>query len=112
MKIDDQFQLYDLEVSLDRVDGKLLTQMDIGDTFRVEGENLIFPAGGKFSMYALASIIPLLPAKQRMTHENDWMTTDDEIRGPDANCDAIFKIKRVGMRSFKHSETSGNKLNQ
>ena len=28
-------------------------------------------------------LLPLLPAKQRDTHPNDWMTTDMEVACPD-----------------------------
>jgi len=78
----------------------------VGDNFEVSGEDLIFPAGQSFSMYALAAILPLLPAKQRMTHDNDWMTTDAEIACPDPNCGARLRILRTGKRTFRHSETT------
>ena len=54
-----------------------------GDWFAVEGENLRFPDGQAFSLYALAALLPLLPAKQRVTDDNDWMTTDTDIACPD-----------------------------
>lgn len=107
--MNDQFELYNLRVELThlRPGYDLVTQQKIGDYFEVVGENLIFPKGMNFSMYSLAAIIPLLPAKQRITHKNDWMTTDCEINSPDANCGAIYTITRVGKQTFKHSETSG-----
>ena len=40
---------------------------------------LILPPGQGFSLYSLAALLPLLPAKQRVTHPNDWMTTDSEL---------------------------------
>lgn len=79
----------------------------IGDYFEVRGENIYNPAGQAFSMYALSALIPLLPAKQRDTHPNDWMTTDTEVACPDPHCGAIFRITRMGKRTFRHSETSG-----
>ena len=53
--------------------------------------------------------MPLLPAKQRRTDENDWMTTDNEIACLDPNCGSRFRISRVGERTFRHSETTAVK---
>ncbi len=54
----------------------------IGDYFELCGENLTLPPGQSFPIYALAALLPLLPAKQRQTHANDWMTTDSDIACP------------------------------
>ncbi len=106
-KVDDEFWLYDLEVETVTTDRPMVCSHRAGEHFRVEGENLVFSAGQRFSLYALAALLPLLPAKQRPTAENDWMSTDDEVACPDANCGARFRISRTGKRSFRHSETSG-----
>jgi hypothetical protein len=58
-------------------------------------------------MYALAALLPLLPAKQRPTSPNDWMSTDAEIACPDPNCGGRFRVTRTGKRTFRHSETTG-----
>jgi len=73
----------------------------------VEGENLVFPDTDRFPMFPLAAILPLLPAKQRVTDENDWMTTDAEIACPDPHCGGRFRITRLGRRRFTHAETTG-----
>ena len=109
--IKDNFTLYDLRVELVEIRGKVMSyNAKIGDYFEVRGENIYLPAGQGFSYYNLSAIIPLLSAKQRMNHVNDWMESDDLIAAPDANCGAIFKITRIGKREFRHSETSGNEL--
>lgn len=77
-----------------------------GEAFRVIGENLIFDNNNSFSMYALSTLLPLLPAKQRKTHKNDWMTTDEDIACPDPHCGARFKITREGTTTFNHSEVT------
>ncbi len=104
--MDDSFTLYDLKVEVVRCRGRMVCNHKIGDYFEVHGEELKFPAGQSFSMYALAAIIPLLPAKQRETHENDWMTTDMEVACQDPHCGAIFKITRIGKRKFHHSDVT------
>ena len=67
-----------------------------GDWFALVGENLRFPPGQTFPLYPLAALLPLLPAKQRPTHPNDWMTTDAEIACPDPHCGGRFRITRTG----------------
>ena len=57
-----------------------------GDYFELRGEMLHLPPGQGFSIYSLAALLPLLPAKQRPTDPNDWMTTDAEVACPDPNC--------------------------
>ena len=71
------------------------------------GENLVFDEGQKVSMYALAAILPLLPAKQRSLDDDDWMGTDADIACPDPHCGGRFRIHREGKRWFSHAETTG-----
>ena len=52
------------------------------------------------------AILPLLAAKQRVTHPNDWMTTDSEVACPDPHCKSRLRIQRTGVRTFKHSEVT------
>lgn len=96
------FKLFDLKVEIVAVKEGLedICNHHIGDYFEVSGENVSIPAGKTFSMYALATVLPLLPAKQRVTHDNDWMTTDDLVMCPDPNCQAVMRITRTGIREF------------
>ncbi len=98
---DDAFELYDLEVS---VEGEnFVCSHERGVAFEVIGENLVFHQKA-FSLYALSALLPLLPAKQRMTSANDWMSTDALIACPDPHCGAKFRITRRGKRVFYHGE--------
>lgn len=107
----DTFELWDLHVEVVGDPDSMVCGHTVGDHFEVSGENLRLPAGQGFSIYALAAILPLLPAKQRMTDDNDWMTTDAEIACPDPHCGARFKITRTGKSTFRHSETTVVPLN-
>ncbi len=78
----------------------------VGDYFELSGENLSFPPGQTFPLYPLAALLPLLPAKQRETAPADWMTTDADIACPDPNCGAIFRISRIGKRTFRHGDVT------
>ena len=59
-------------------------------------------------MYALAALLPLLPAKQRETSAQDWMTTDcrDCLPGSALRRTLSHNPHRSGA-SFRHSETTG-----
>lgn len=103
--IDDTFELHDLRVDVVAGDRPMVCSHRPGHAFDVRGENLIF-AEPDFSMYALAALLPLLPAKQRDTHPHDWMTTDADIACPDPNCGARFRISRTGRRSFRHQDVT------
>lgn len=102
----DEFTLYNLRVEVIAGDKPMVCSHHVGDYFEVSGENIIMPAGTVFSMYALAALIPILPVKQRMTHKNDWITTDADIACPDPNCGGKFRITRTSKKIFKHSETT------
>lgn len=100
--MEDEFFLYDLKVEVIGSDKPMVCGHHDGDYFLVIGENLVFPETRAFSMYSLAALLPLLPAKQRMLQENDWMLSDSVIACPDPNCGARFKITRIGRRRFEH----------
>jgi uncharacterized repeat protein (TIGR04076 family) len=102
----DQFTLWDLRVEVIAGEKPMVCNHKAGDWFELSGENLRFPAGQTFPLYPLAALLPILPAKQRTTHANDWMTTDTEIACPDPNCGARFRISRVRKRIFRHSEVT------
>lgn len=106
-----EFELYDLRVQVVAPpDSRVMCNSKIGDWFEVRGEVLHFPPGQGFSMYSLAAIIPLLPAKQRLTAPEDWMSTDAEIACPDPNCPTRFRITRLGKRVFRHADTTAAPL--
>ncbi|HUD53490.1 TIGR04076 family protein [Parvibaculum sp.] len=107
----DTFELYDLRVEVVApADAKLYCHAKVGDYFDLRGEMLFLPPGQGFSIYSLAAILPVLAAKQRETHPNDWMTSDAEIACPDPLCPSRFRITRTGRRKFRRSETTGTVL--
>ena len=104
---DDGFELWDLKVEVVAPPGaKLWCGAVVGDHFTLEGEMLRLPPGQGISIYSLAGVLPLLAAKQRVTHPNDWMTSDAEIACPDPNCPSRLRITRTGKRRFSHAETT------
>lgn len=106
-RADDGFDLWDLRVEVVAPPGaRLYCGAAIGDYFELQGETLVLPPGQGFSIYSLAALLPLLPAKQRPTDPNDWMTTDAEVACPDPNCPSRFRITRTRLRRFRHSDTT------
>ena len=104
---DDSFDLFDLRVEAVIPEGKpIYCGARAGDYFELKGEMLSLPPGQGFSIYSIAAVLPLLAAKQRPTHPNDWMTSDAEIACPDPNCASRLRIVRVAKRRFSHAETT------
>jgi uncharacterized repeat protein (TIGR04076 family) len=110
---DDTFELYDLRVEVVAPEGgKIFCGAKVGDYFELHGEMLHLPPGQGFSIYSLAALLPLLPAKQRPTHKNDWMTSDAEVACPDPHCSTRFRIRRTGLRRFSRGETTAVPLGE
>jgi uncharacterized repeat protein (TIGR04076 family) len=104
---DESFELYDLRVEAVVPEGaKIYCGAKAGDYFELKGEMLYLPPDQGFSIYSLAALLPLLPAKQRVTHPNDWMSTDAEVACPDPNCPSRLRIRRMAKRVFRHSEVT------
>ncbi len=62
----DEFWLYDLKVEVIATDQPMVCDHQAGQYFQMQGENLIFGPEGKFPLYPLAALLPLLPARQRV----------------------------------------------
>jgi uncharacterized repeat protein (TIGR04076 family) len=104
---DDTFELYDLRVEVVAPEGaRILCGAKRGDFFELRGEMLHLPPAQGFSIYSLAALLPLLPAKQRSTDPNDWMSTDAEVACPDPNCPSRFRISRIAKRVFHHADVT------
>lgn len=105
-KPSDEFTLWDLRVEVIAGDRPMVCNHREGEFFELSGENLSFPDGQTFPLYPLAALLPLLPAKQRDTAPNDWMTTDTIIACPDPNCGGRFRIVRTRRRTFSHGDVT------
>ncbi|HVW66602.1 MAG TPA: TIGR04076 family protein [Candidatus Peribacteraceae bacterium] len=100
------FELYNLRIEISEKSGKIIGKHQVGDYFEVIGEDIFIPEKQGFSLYAIGALLPLLAAKQRVTDEKDWMSTDAFIADPDPNCKAVYKIIRTGKTVFKRSDTT------
>src|SRR5271154_1128585 len=108
---EDRFELWDLRVeAIVPAGAKAYCGARDGDYFELRGEMLTLPPGQGMSIYSIASVLPLLAAKQRPTHPNDWMTSDAEIACPDPSCPSRLRISRLGLRRFSHAQTTAAPL--
>jgi uncharacterized repeat protein (TIGR04076 family) len=75
-----EMRLYDLRVTVERIEGRSVCGLEVGDYFEVTESNRIrIPEGKHFCMYALQSVLPLLPAKQRRLPDSDWLEQDSRV---------------------------------
>ena len=103
---DDEFELFDLEIIVEEIEGHCTCNMAVGDRFYLRSGKISMPDGHDFCLYALQAAIPLLPAKQRQSHPADWMETDTRVVCPDPACRLIMRIDRVGKRTLQHNDVS------
>ena len=105
---DDGFELHDLRIEVVSPPGqRIFCGAQPGDWFELRGEMLHLPPGQGFSIYSLAALLPLLPAKQRATDPTDWMSTDAEVACPDPNCPTRFRITRTACLASRRTSASG-----
>lgn len=113
MNADDGFELWDLRVEVTAPEhARIYCGARAGDHFELRGEMLYLPQGQGFSIYSLAALLPLLPAKQRVTDPNDWMSTDAEVACPDPNCPSRLRITRTARRRFSRAQTTATPLSR
>lgn len=94
--------VYDLRVTVDRVEGRSVCGMRPGDYFDLVASNeLRLPDGKHFCIYALAAVLPFLAAKQRQLPPGDWLEHDVEVCCPDPDERLIMRIERVGVRRLR-----------
>ncbi len=92
-----ELELYDLRVVVDRIEGRSVCGLRPGDCFEVrESSRVTIPEGGHFCLYAMAAVLPLLPAKQRALADGDWMAVDSEVACPDPEERVVMRIERTG----------------
>jgi uncharacterized repeat protein (TIGR04076 family) len=95
------FELYDLRVTVERIEGRPVCGLSVGDYFELTESNRVrIPPGKHFCMYALGAVLPLLAAKQRQLAANDWLESDSLVACPDPDERLIMRIERIGRRTL------------
>ena len=102
---DGDMELFDLRVTVDRIEGRSVCGMQVGDYVDlVNSAELRLPDGKHFCVYALQAVLPLLPAKQRQMPENDWLEKDSLACCPDPDEPLIMRIDRIGRRRMNSGD--------
>ena len=79
----EEMSLYDLRVTVERIEGRSVCGLSVGDYFELtESSKVRIPDGGHFCLYALQSVLPLLPAKQRQLPASTGSSRTRSSRAP------------------------------
>ncbi len=89
-------ELWDLRVVVDSIGGRSVCGLAVGDSFELtDSAQLRIPEGRHFCVYALQSVLPLLPAKQRDLPAADWLERDTLVACPDPEERLVMRIERT-----------------
>jgi uncharacterized repeat protein (TIGR04076 family) len=94
-------QLFDLRVTVERIEGRSVCGLRVGDYFElVNSSQLRMPDGHHFCVFALQSALPFLAAKQRQLPAADWLETDSLICCPDPDERVVMRIERTRVTTL------------
>jgi len=100
-----EMRLYDLRVTVERIEGRSVCGLEVGDYFEVtESSRVRVPDGKHFCLFALQSVLPLLPAKMRRLPEEDWLERDSLVACPDPDERLVMRIERIGEHTLVTEE--------
>ncbi len=87
-----------LKVSVEKIDGYCNQPMLVGDYFIVDGGKISIPEGKHICMWALQSIMPILPLMQRDNgKKGDWTAAESGqlFVCPDPKGKVHYRIERI-----------------
>ena len=94
-------RLYDLRVTVERIEGRSVCGLAVGDFFEVtESSRVRIPDGKHFCLFAMQSVLALLPAKMRRLPDEDWLEQDSLVACPDPDERLVMRIERIGERAL------------
>ena len=89
-------ELWDLRVTVESIEGRSVCGLVVGDYFELtDSSHLTVPAGRHFCIYALASVLPMLAAKQRALADDDWLGHEALACCPDPEERLVMRIDRL-----------------
>lgn len=100
-----EFEIYDLRITVDAIEGRSVCGLQVGDYFEVvESSKLRIPQDKHFCIYAISSVLPLIAAKQRELSASDWLERDSLVACPDPEERLIMRIERINKRIMNSDE--------
>lgn len=100
----DDMALHDIDVVVDRIEGRSVCGMRVGDRFRVTESSRLTTTSGHFCLYAIQAVLPMIPAKQRPLPAGDWLEKDSEVACPDPEERLIMRIERGELRGMRSED--------
>ena len=98
-------RLYDLRVTVERIEGRSVCGHAVGDFFEVtQSSRVHIPDGKHFCLFAMQSVLALLPAKMRRLPDEDWLEQDSLVACPDPDERLVMRIERIGERALVTEE--------
>lgn len=98
-------RLHDLRICVDRIEGRSVCGLEVGDYIDVVRSNeMRLPEGKHFCMYAFAAVLPMIAAKQRDLPADDWMSKDSHVACPDPEERLVMRIDRLGSRTLRSED--------
>ena len=98
-------QLYDLRVTVERIEGRSVCGLEVGDWFEItESSRVRIPEGRHFCLYAMQAVFPLLPAKMRRLPVEDWLEHESLVCCPDPEERLVMRFERIGERTLRIEE--------
>ena len=98
----ERFKLADLRVTVAAIEGRSVCGLQVGDFFEVtQSSRVQIPDDRHFCLFALAAVLPLLPAKMRALDDADWLAQDNLVACPDPDERVIMRIERIGERELE-----------
>jgi len=104
--------MHELWIEVERVEGVCTGPVPMvpGTGFFVRNGSLIFPGGGPICLYALQSLLPMVPAKERLTDDDPiagWMGRVDHVQCPDPKGRTIWRIEQSALGSASAEPSAG-----
>lgn len=98
--------MHELWISVERIEGACSSDrpMGLGTGFLVRNGRLAFPNGGPICLFALQSILPMIPVKERVLDDAptaDWMAQVHQVQCPDPKGRTIWHIDQRPMGTTK-----------
>lgn len=89
--------MYKLKITVERIDGYCNQPMLVGDHFFVDGGKITIPNGKHICLWALQSMMPILPLLQRLElKEGDWTGESGSLFVcPDPKGRVHYRIERM-----------------
>ena len=101
------FSLFDVRVTVERIEGRSVCGLAVGDYFEVtESSRLRIPPGRHFCMFALSAVLPLLSVRQRRLAADDWLEQETLVACPDPDERVIMRIERIGERTLRTEDVT------